>query len=84
MVPKTESRSELKARNELGIQNKIKRQAIRVLYTGVGFWMLTVGSCDSSQSEKETISCKADKIHNMTTVFTQNYNLGSFLVKIVA
>jgi hypothetical protein len=57
---------------------KIKSQAIRVLYTCVGFWLLTVGSRDSSQSEKEITSCKADKIYNMTTVFTQNDNLGPF------
>jgi hypothetical protein len=41
-----------------------------VLYISVGFWLLTVGSHDLSQSEKEITSCKADKIHNMTTVFT--------------
>ena len=71
------------------IQMKIKSQAISVLFyllttpvlffgcwiRWVNFWL--------TQSERELNSCKADKIHNLTTIFTQNDNLGPFWVKIV-
>jgi len=33
---------------------------------------------DLSQAEKETTACKAEKIHKMTTIFTQNHNQGPF------
>jgi hypothetical protein len=36
-----------------------------------------------SQSEKERTACKAEQIHKMTTIFTQNDNLGSFRVKMI-
>jgi hypothetical protein len=36
------------------------------------FWLLGVESRDFSQAEKETTACKADQIHKMTTIFTQN------------
>ena len=39
------------------------------------FWLLGVESCDFSQAEKEGTACKVGKIHNMTTIFTQNNNL---------
>ena len=45
--------------------------------------MLTVESRDFSHAEKERTACKAEQIHIMTTIFTQNDNLGPFLVKIV-
>ena len=35
-----------------------------------------------SQAEEERIACKAEQIHKMTTIFTQNKNLGPFLVKL--
>ena len=46
------------------------------------FW-LAVESRDFSHAEKERTALKAMQIHNMTTIFTQNNNLGPFLVKIV-
>ena len=36
------------------------------------FWLLELGSRDLSQAEKETTACKAEKIHKMITIFTQN------------
>ena len=47
------------------------------------FWLLRVESRDFSQAEKERTACKAEQIHKMTTIFTQNDNLGPFWVKIV-
>ena len=43
-----------------------------------------VESHDFSQPEKEQTASKAEQIHKMTTILTQNYNLGPFWVKIVA
>ena len=42
------------------------------------FWLLGVESRDFSQAEKERTACKAGQIHKMTTIFTQNDNLGPF------
>ena len=42
------------------------------------FWLLGVESHDFSQA-----ACKSEKIHKMTTTFTQNDNLGPFWVKLV-
>ena len=42
------------------------------------FWLLRVESRDFSQAEKERTSCKAEQIHKMTTIFTQNDNPGPF------
>ena len=49
-----------------------------VLYMSFSFWLLGVESRDFSQAEKETTGCKAEEIHKMTTIFTQNDNLGPF------
>ena len=38
-------------------------------------WLLEVESRDF-QAEKERSACKAEQIHKMTTIFTQNDNLG--------
>ena len=38
------------------------------------FLQLAVGSRDLSQAEKEITLCKAEQIHEMTTIFTQNGN----------
>jgi hypothetical protein len=38
------------------------------------FLQLAVGSRELSQAEKEIKVCKADQIHNMTSIFTQNDN----------
>ena len=40
------------------------------------FWLLRVESRDFSQAEKEITAYKAEKIHKMTFIFTQNDNLG--------
>ena len=42
------------------------------------FWLLQVESLDFSQPEKERTACKAEKIHKMTTIFTQKDNSGLF------
>ena len=47
------------------------------------FWLLKVESRDFSQAEKERTACKAEQIHKLTTIFTQNGPRLSFLVKIV-
>ena len=39
------------------------------------FWLLGVESCDFFQAEKERTAFEAEKIHKMTTIFTQNDNL---------
>jgi hypothetical protein len=39
------------------------------------FWLFGVESRDFSQAEKERTACKAEQIHNMTTMFTQNDSL---------
>ena len=36
------------------------------------FWLLRVESRDFSQAEKERTACKAEQIHKLTTVCTQN------------
>ena len=48
----------------------------KVLYMSSSFWLLEVESRDFSQAEKERAACKAGQIHKMTTIFTQNDNLG--------
>ena len=49
-----------------------------VLYMSSSFWLLGVESRDVSQAEKERTAYKAGQIHKMTTIFTQNDNLGPF------
>ena len=36
------------------------------------FWLLGVESCNVSHAEKERTACKAEQIHRITTIFTQN------------
>ena len=45
-----------------------------VLYMFSSFWLLGVESRDFSHAEKEKNACKAEQIHKMTTIFTQNEN----------
>ena len=47
-------------------------RGILVLYISSSFWLLGVESCDFSHAEKERTACKAEKIHKMTIIFTQN------------
>ena len=42
------------------------------------FWLLGVESRDFSQAEKTRPACKAEQIYKMTTILTQNDNLGPF------
>ena len=49
----------------------------QVLYMSSIFWLLGVESRDFSQAENERTACKAEQIHKMTTIFTQNDNLRS-------
>ena len=44
--------------------------------------ILGVESCDFSQAEKEITACKAEQIHKMTLIFTQNDIQAPFWVKI--
>ena len=48
-----------------------KAPLTRVLYISSSIWLLQVIAGDFSQAEKERTSCKAEKIHKMTTIFTQ-------------
>ena len=54
-----------------------------VLYMSSSFWLLGVESRDFSQAEKERTAWKVEQIHKMTTIFTQNDNLGPFWVKMI-
>ena len=54
------------------------QQLPKVLYMWSSFWLLEVESHDFSHSEKERPACKALQIQKMTTIFTQNDNLGPF------
>ena len=47
------------------------------------FYLLADESRDLSQAKKEITACKAEEIHKLTTIFTQNDNLVQVLVKIV-
>ena len=60
-----------------------EKQKPQVFYKSSGFWLLGVESRDFSHTEKERNACKAEQIHKMTTVFTQNDNLGPFCEKMV-
>ena len=50
----------------------------KVLYVSSSFWLLGVESHAFSQAEKEKTACKAEKIHKITSILTQNDNLGPF------
>ena len=54
-----------------------------MLYMIFSFWLLLVESRDFSQAEKERTASKAQKIHKMTIIFTQNDPRLSILVKMV-
>ena len=43
-----------------------------VLYMSSIFWLLGVETRDFAHAEKERTACKAEQIHKMTTIFTQN------------
>ena len=45
------------------------------------FWLLGVESRDFYEAEKERTACKAEQIHKMTTIFTQNDNLGAWMAR---
>ena len=54
-----------------------------MLYMSSSFWLLRVESHDFSRAEKKSTACKAEQIHKMTIIFTQNGHKFSFSVKIV-
>ena len=45
---------------------------VKVLYMSFSFWLLGIESRDFSHAEKERTACKAEQIHKMTIIFTQN------------
>ena len=47
-------------------------------YMSSSFWLLGVESRDFSHAGKERTDCKADQIHKMTIIFTQNGHRLSF------
>ena len=47
------------------------------------FWLLGVESRNFSHAEKGRIPCKDEQIHKMTTIFTQNDNIGVKIVVIL-
>ena len=53
-------------------------RSAKVLYMSSSFWLLGVVSCDFFYAEKERTACKTEQIHIMTTIYTQNDNLGPF------
>ena len=44
----------------------------KVVDMSSSFLLLRVESRDFSQAEKERTACKAEQIHKMTTIFTEN------------
>ena len=50
----------------------------KVLYMSSSFRLFRVESRDFPLDEKERTACKAEQIHKMTTVFTQNGPMLSF------
>ena len=40
--------------------------------------ILALGSHNLSRAEKEITACKAEQIHKLTAIFTQNNNQGPF------
>ena len=46
----------------------------KVIYMSSRFWLLSVGSRDLSQAEKEITDCKDEQLYKMT-IFTQNDKL---------
>ena len=52
--------------------HEFSRLPAMVLSMCSSFWMLGVESHDFSQAETEITACKAEKIHKMTSIFTQN------------
>ena len=48
-----------------------------VHYIFYSLLLLGVESRDFSQGQKERTACNAEQIHKMTTIFTENDNLGS-------
>ena len=62
---------------------ELKAVATMVLYMSSSFWLLGVESRDFSHAEKERTTCKAEQIHKMTIIFTQNGLRLSFGMKIV-
>ena len=58
--------------------------ATKVLYMSSSFWLLGVESHDFFfHAEKERTACKAEQIHKVTTIFTQNGPRLLFWAKIV-
>ena len=57
--------------------------SVLVLYMSSSFWLLPVESRDFSQAEKERTACKAEQIHKMTTIFTQNGPAGCLILKLI-
>ena len=55
----------------LDFHQKFKQKIDRALMF-FSFLQLAVGSRDLSQAEKEITLCKAEQIHKMTTILTQN------------
>ena len=54
-----------------------------MLYMSSIFGLFEVESRDFYHAEKERTACKAEQIHIMTTIFTQNDNLRPFWLEIV-
>ena len=53
----------------------------KVVYMSSSIWLLAPESRYLSQAVKEITACKAEKIHKMGTIFTQNDNLETFWSK---
>ena len=56
-------------------QKMSKTDALTLPHAALSFGLLWVESRDFSQADKEITACKAEQIHRMTPIFTQNNNL---------
>ena len=60
------------SKKRLHIQGFFETDVIKVLYMSSSFGLLGFESRDFSQAEKGRTACKAEQIHKMTTIFTEN------------
>ena len=49
-----------------------------MVYMSSSFWLLAVESCDLPQTKKDITASKAEQIHKMTPIFTQNGHFCEF------
>ena len=60
------------------MKDNVITATFKVVYMSSSFWLSAVESRDLSQAEKKIPAFKAEQINKMTTIFSQNDNLGLF------